>query len=79
MNTPMSDQAKDSILIASGIINAALPSWVSLLPDATAAMEGVLRVVVAFATLIFLVSRIIYYRKKTKLLTRKNATDDNDE
>ena len=79
MTTQMSDQAKDSILIASGIINAALPSWVSLLPDATAAVEGVLRLMVAVATLVFLVSRIIYYRKKTKLLTRKNATEDNDE
>jgi hypothetical protein len=78
MTTP-SDQAKDALLLASGIINAALPTWVSLLPDATEALEAALRIMVAMATLVFLVSRIIYYRKKTKLLTRKNAKEDNDE
>ena len=77
--TYMSDQAKDSILIASGIINAALPGWVKLLPDATDAIEAVLRLMVAGATLVFLGFRIMYYRKKTKLLTKKNAIEDSDE
>ena len=77
--THTSDQAKDAVIIASALINSALPGWVKLLPDATDAIEGVLRMMVAVATLVFLVSRIIYYRKKTKLLTRKNATEDNDE
>lgn len=77
--TPASDQAKDSVLIVSGVINSVLPSWVSLLPDATAALEAALRILVAFATLVFLVSRILYYRKKTKLLTRKTAKEDSDD
>ena len=75
-----SDQAKDAVLVGAGIINAALPSWVSLLPDAAEAVEAALRLGVGFATLVFLVYRIFYYRKKLRLLTRKNANeDDNDE
>ena len=73
-----SDTAKDSILIASGIINAALPKWVSLIPDAAPAIEAGLRMTVGLLTIIFLFSRIIYYRRKTKLLTRKTAEKDDE-
>jgi hypothetical protein len=73
-----SDTAKDSLLIASGIINAALPDWVTLLPQAAPAIEAGLRITVGLLTIIFLFSRIVYYRRKTSLLNRKNAEKDDE-
>lgn len=74
-----SDVAKDSIAIGAGVINAALPSWVSLVPQAADAIEASLRVAVGVATLAFLIFRTIYYRRKIKLLNKSNAQEDNDE
>ena len=75
----MSNEVKDTLIVSSGVINAVLPSWVSLVPQYMSGIESVLRIVVALATVIFLVERTLYYRKRSKKLdTYKDNERDDD-
>lgn len=78
MSHEASEQLKDTALALFGVMNAVLPSWVKLIPEAFPIMEGGLRILVGFGTVGFLWHRSMYYRKRTKLLNKDNNKDSDE-